>query len=160
MEIQKHSSDKYKCDYCSNDISILTKRLQEHPTSSLWIKHGQCCAACISPNEISDINKLGLKRDDNSKSPEERRPLPGNHNTNILIGLNRASKIEQTAKEKVRKTIQRSITIGRIIGSTGLAAGFIFFYYEYFTFAIICLVAGISGILLCRLGIWKKCHTG
>ncbi len=160
MEIQERSTIKYKCDFCSNDISILTKKLQEHPTSSLWMKHGQCCAACISPKEITGIDKLGLMKDNNSRSSERRKSLPGSHNTNILIGLSRASRIELTAKEKVRKKIQRSITVGRIIGSTGLAAGFIFFYYEYFTIAIICLVLCISGIVLCRLGIWKRCRTG
>ena len=152
-------SISYKCDFCNEDISMLTKKLQQHPTSQLWLKHGQCCAACTAATEnITGIKKEVITRQDQNKSSLKSIVQSGDHNTNIIHALTRASEIEEEAGFKIRKRVQRLITTGKTIGSIGLAAGFIFFYYEYFTVALIGLITFIGGIILCRLGVWKKCR--
>jgi len=160
MEMKNSSSISYKCDFCNEGISMLTKKLQQHPTSQLWLKHGQCCAVCTAATKnITGIKKEVITRQDHNKSSRESISKSGDHNTNIILALNRASEIEEEAEFKIRRRAQRSITTGKTIASIGLAAGFIFFYYEYFTVALIGLITFIGGIVLCRLGVWKKCRT-
>ncbi|MDT8402712.1 MAG: hypothetical protein RQ743_13550, partial [Bacteroidales bacterium] len=79
MEIKQNSPEKYKCEYCNNDISILTKKLQQHHTSNLWMKHGQCSAACVAPKDITGLDRDSLQQYINYDSRENGKSLPGNH---------------------------------------------------------------------------------
>lgn len=153
------SSKKYTCDYCNNDISLLTIKLQQHSTSQLWLKHGQCCAACTTTKDITGIHKEVTVREDHDKSYLKRISRNGDHNTNIFFALTRAAKIEDASKLKSKKWAQRLITTGKIIASVGLAACLIFLYYEFFIIALIGLIVCITGIVTCRLGVWGKCRT-
>jgi len=138
---------------------MLTKKLQQHPTSQLWLKHGQCCAACTAPQNITGIAKNEILRTDYDKSYPDKKAKSGNHNTNIILALSKASQIEEEAEFKIKRRAQRSLTSGKIIASVSLAASFLFFYYEHFYLALIGFIICIGGIVQCRLGVWKKCRT-
>ncbi|MBN1388918.1 MAG: hypothetical protein JW965_10755 [Bacteroidales bacterium] len=158
MEMNDSFTKIYKCDYCNNGISLLIKKLQEHPTSNIWLRYGRCCAACIATEEIKGIDKELLNGEDPNKSSHENVFKSGDHNTNILYSLTRAVEIEDETRLKNRKKATRAITAGNIVTSVSLLAGLIFFYYEYFTFALVALIIVIAGIVLCRLGVVKKCR--
>lgn len=159
MEIKQNSPENYKCEYCNNEISILTKKLQQHHTSNLWMKHGQCCAACVAPKDITGLDRDSLQQYINYDSHEIGKSLPGNHYTNIARGLERASVIEEQHEIKIKKLAQRYIAAGKIIAISCLAAAFIFFYYELFTLALASSAFCIAGIFLGKLGVCKKCRT-
>lgn len=157
--MKEYSAEKYKCEYCNNDISLLTLKLQQHPTSQLWLRHGQCCAACKSAGEIEGVNNkesVAVLGHDKSFNDNGLQPEVSN---NILINAP-ASKgdIEDEAKLNMRKRARRTIKAGNIIASISLVACFLFFYYEYFFLSIASLIIAIAGIVLCRLAIWKKCR--
>lgn len=154
---EQDSTNKYQCDYCDQYISILTKRLQQHSTSDYWQKHGQCCAACAATGEVRGINNARLTPEPrHGKSSRGNVLWSGNHNNNIILALARAAEIEEKTEQKIRKQSQITITSGKIIIAFGLAGGFIFFYYEYFTIAIIGIIISIAGLVLYRLGVWNK----
>jgi len=156
METNVDSQNKYTCHICSKDINVLTKKLQEHPTSGIWVRHGQCCATCVAPEDIT-----GLHDDVMIKSEYREAGMPGNKlngdpHTNILSGLERAVEIEEMNAQKIDRRTKRTVTAGRIIVVSGLAAGFLFFYYELFILALICLVICIAGIMVYRMGTVKQ----
>lgn len=156
MEKDVDYQKKYTCHICSKDINVLTKKLQEHPTSGIWARHGQCCAACVGPEDIT-----GLHNDMMVKSEYREEDLSGNkHNgnphTNILSGLERAVEIEELNAQKTDRRAKRTVSAGRIIVASSLVAGFLFFYYEFFMFALICLVICITGIIVYRMGTLKQ----
>lgn len=73
--------------------------------------------------------------------------------TNILSGLERAVEIEDSRAQKIDRCARRTITTGRIIIASSLTAGFLFFYYEYFIAALVCVAACIGGLIVYRLGV-------
>ncbi len=157
--MKEYSAENYKCEYCNNDISLLTLKLQQHPTSQLWLRHGQCCAACKSAGELEGVNNkesvavLGRDKsfNDNGIQPED--------SYNIIINTPASDgDIEDEAKLNMRKRAGRTIKAGNIIASISLVACFLFFYNEYFFLSIASLIIAIAGIVLCRLAIWKKCR--
>ncbi len=157
--MKENSAEKYKCDYCDSDISLLTKKLQQHPTSHLWIRHGQCCAACKSVGEINGINNIrSIAVQDFDKSPNDNGMQSGDYNGNKTHSLAREAEIEDEVRLNIRKQARRTIRAGNIIASVSLVAAFLFFYYEYFHLAIAALIMAIAGVVLCRLGVWKKCR--
>ena len=145
---------------------MLTRKLQQHPSSHLWLRHGQCCAACTATGDITglemelmideDLKKLSQNGDDLNNSSHENVFLSGNHNTNILYALTRASEIEEGTQLESRRRARRAIRAGNTVATVSIATGFIFFYYEYFVFALVGLIIGVAGIVLCRLAVWKK----
>lgn len=158
MEVQQNSPEIYKCEYCNNNISILTKKLQQHYTSNLWMKHGQCCAACIAPRDITGIDRSLLSPQINNNSKGQGNKLPGDHNTNIAMGFQKVSEIEEEHRMKVNENARRYMTAGNIIIFASLLTGFVFVYYEFFILAVVCSFLCLGGIFLCRLGVWKKCR--
>lgn len=164
MEIRGDSQEIYTCHICNKDISGLTKKLQQHPTSRIWIRHGQCCAACISPEDITsmldaDITSMHVAADINSEYREAgvlKNRQNGDPHTNIMSGLERAVEIEELKEEKLNRRAKRTVTAGRIIVASSLAGGFLFFYYESFILALICLIICITGIIVYRMGTLKQ----
>lgn len=156
MELNVRSEEKYTCKFCNDDISALTKKLQQHPTARLWMKHGQCSAACTSATDINRTYSLVTSREANNRPSPEKKMKRGNHNTNIIHGLTRAAVIEDTTENKNERRAARTITAGKIIALSSLAAALIFFYYEFFALALGGLILGAGGLALYRLGVWKK----
>jgi len=157
--MKEYSAEKYKCEYCAKDISVLTKKLQQHPTSQLWLRHGQCCAACKSAESIKGINNkesivvLGLE-----KSSDNNRLQSEDPNTNLIYTPASDADNEDEAILNMRKRARITIRAGNIIASVSLVACFLFFYYEYFYLSIASLIVAIAGIILCRFAVWKKCR--
>ena len=158
MELNVRSEERYTCEFCNDDIPALTKKLQQHPTARLWMKHGQCCAACTSASDINGTYRLISSREFNNSPSPERKGKRGNHNTNIILGLTRAAVIEDATEEKNKRRAERTITAGKIIALSSLAAALIFFYYEFFALALGALILSTGGIALYRLGLCKKCR--
>lgn len=134
-----NSSDKHICIYCNNSIPSLTYKLQQHTSSSLWLKYGQCCAACISKGNIEAANELEVSS--NVMKPSNNKSLvkKGNHRTNILLALSRVSGLEEMSRTRVLIKANRIIFTGKIIFASGITAGFIFIYYELFVLSLIFL---------------------
>lgn len=156
METSVDSQKKYTCHICSKDIDVLTKKLQEHPTSGIWVRHGQCCAACVAPEDITGLHNDVMANSEYREEVTSGNKHNGDPHTNILSGLERAVEIEELNSQKIDRCAKRTVTAGRIIVVSGLAAGFLFFYYELFIFAIICLVICITGIIIYRKGKMKQ----
>ena len=157
--MKEYSAEKFKCEYCDSDISLLTKKLQQHPTSQLWLRHGQCCAACKSARETNGINNKELiSIQDFDKIFNNNALKPEDHNTNLIHTLTRDSEIEDEAKLNMRIWARKMIRAGNIIATLSLVASFLLFYNEYFYQAIAALIVAVLGIVICRLGVWKKCR--
>jgi len=154
----KNPQANHVCDHCNKDITSLTYKLQQHSSSHIWLKHGQCCAACVSSQDIrNNMDEQDLIIEDR-KPYEEKIRETGNYRTNIFLALSRAADMEDNAGTKSKGKAKRFITTGKIIGATGISAGFVFLYYELFILSIIFFIVGIAGIILCRLGVWKQCR--
>lgn len=152
----ENSSDNHICNHCNNSIPPLTYKLQQHSTSSLWMKHGQCCAACISPNDIEAVNKQAVLDNQEEKSYTEAAVKEGARRTNILLALSLAYDLEKKSGEKRLKRASRIIVAGRLIVATGIFASLLFLFYEMFTLSLISSFLGVVGIFICKLGRWKK----
>jgi hypothetical protein len=159
MEMDENSNAKHKCDICSKEITVLTKKLQEHSTAGLWVRHGQCCAACVAPEDITGMYDNGTLKSENQVEHLHANIQDHDPHTNILSGLERAVELEELRAQKTNRCAGRTVTAGRAIVASSLLAGFLFFYYEYFIIALICLTVCIGGLIVCRLGILKQCRT-
>jgi len=112
--MKEYSAEKFKCEYCDSDISLLTKKLQQHPTSQLWLRHGQCCAACKSARETNGINNKELiSIQDFDKIFNNNALKPEDHNTNLIHTLTRDSEIEDEAKLNMKPAIFDIVSIFR-----------------------------------------------
>lgn len=152
----ENSSDYHLCNYCNNTISPLTHKLQQHTTSSLWLKHGQCCAACISPHDIKVVNEPLVIIEEDGKTYNETVVKKGTHRTNILFALSKASRLEETSLANSLNRANRIIMAGRLIGASGIAAGVLFLFYGMSTLSVIFSLLGVAGIGICKFGMWKK----
>ncbi|HCC70908.1 MAG TPA: hypothetical protein DEQ09_07150 [Bacteroidales bacterium] len=149
--------ERYTCEHCNNEISDLTRKLQKHQTSSLWMKHGQCCVACIAPNDIKFIdNNITYEKKRNKPLKEGKKN--GNRRDNMIFARDGVSVMEEEARFRIMRQADKSISTGKIIGGTGAAAGLIFLYYEIYIIALAGLLLAIAGIITCRMGVWKKCR--
>lgn len=151
-----NSSDNHICNYCNNTIPPLTHKLQQHTTSSLWLKHGQCCAACIAPHDIKVVNEPIVIIDEDGKLNNEITLKKGTHRTNILLALSRVSHLEKMSAVKMLKRANRIILTGRLIGASGIAGALLFLYYEVFILSALFSFLGVVGIVICKIGVWKK----
>ncbi len=152
----ENSSDNHICNYCNNAIPPLTHRLQQHTTSSLWLKHGQCCAACIAPYDIKAVDGQIVIIKEDGKSYNETTVQKGTHRTNILLAFSRVTHLEKVSARKRLKKANRIIMAGRLTGASGIAAGLLFLFYEMFTVSAIFSLMGVAGIGICKLGVWQK----
>lgn len=152
----ENSSDNHICNYCNNSIPPLTYKLQQHTTSSLWVKHGQCCASCTAPPDTELVNKLEVLNDKEKVSHDETIAEEGNHRTNILLALLRAYDMEEQSGVKSLKRANRIIIAGRIVGAGGIAAALLLLFYEMFALSALLSFLGVAGILVCQFGMWKK----
>ncbi|MEE4214355.1 MAG: hypothetical protein V2I34_04765 [Bacteroidales bacterium] len=159
MEINVDSQKKYTCHICSKDINVLTKKLQEHPTSGIWVRHGQCCAACVAPEDITGLHDDVMVKSEYRQEGTSGNKHNGDPHTNILSGLERAVEIEELKTQNNERRAKRTATAGRITVVSSLAAGFLFFYYELFILALICLIICITGIIVYRKGTVKQFRT-
>ncbi len=152
----ENDSDNHICNYCDNTISPLTHKLQQHTTSSLWLKHGQCCAACISPHDIKAVNEQVVIIKEDGKKYNIRAVKKGTHRTNILLALTRAYDLEEKSVANRLKRANRIILAGRLTGASGIATGVLFLFYGMFTLSVIFSFVGLVGIGVCKLSMWKK----
>ncbi len=118
-----NSSDDHICTYCNNNIPSLTYRLQQHTTSSLWLRHGQCCAACISPHDVKAVNGQIVIIKEDEKLNNETDVKKRTHRTNILLAFSRAYDLEEKSVANSLKRANRIILAGRLTGASGIAAG-------------------------------------
>ncbi|MDZ7737510.1 MAG: hypothetical protein U5K32_00260 [Bacteroidales bacterium] len=152
----ENPADNHICKHCNNNIPSLTYRLQQHPTSSLWLKHGKCSAACISPNDIKAVITLEDLNGTEKISHSETVVKKGNYRTNILLALSRANDLEEKSVVNRLKKANRIIMAGRLIGATGISAALLLLFYEMFILSVIFSFLGVVGILICKYGMWKK----
>ena len=152
----ENSSDNHICNYCNNSIPPLTYKLQQHTTSSLWLKHGQCCAACVSPHDIKAVNEQVVIIKEDGKSYNETAVKKRTHRTNILLALSRAYDLEEKSGVNRLKRANRIIMAGRLTGATGIPAGVLFLFYGMFTLSAIFSFLGVVGIVICKFGMWKR----
>lgn len=143
------------CDHCNKDINSLTYKLQQHPSSHVWLKHGQCCAACVATGDIRVANNDKEFIVEKRIPYDERIREEGSHRKNVLLAFSRAAELEDKTGAKLRRKTQNSITAGKVIGAAGFAAGLIFTYFEMFFLAGGSILFGIAVIVICRLGICK-----
>ncbi len=120
------------------------------------MKHGQCCAACISPNDIEAFNEQVVLDNEEEKPYTEAAVKEEARRTNILLALSLANNLEKKSGEKSLKRASRIIVAGRLIVATGIFAALLFLFYEMFTLSLISSFLGVVGIFLCKLGMWKK----
>jgi hypothetical protein len=159
MNEVKDSYKLYKCETCGNQISGITKMQQGKPSSLIWSRYGLCSPGCLAPESTR------LKKED---LIVKNVPVPDNGN-NSISHLNRfenqPDKIspgyvtDHKINIKKKHPWQKFIASGKLIGGLAFLTGLFFYYTEFIEGALICLGFGIIGIVLCRIGVWKKCRV-
>ena len=159
MNQVKDSYKLYKCETCGNQISGSTKTQQEKPSSIIWARYGLCSAGCLAPDP--NLRKENLIINNGPPGPDN-----GNNGISQLNGFNKQSNDISPGKVadheiniSKKHAWQKIITSGKVIGGLAFLAGLIFYYAEFIVGALICLGFGIIGIILCRIGVWKKCRV-
>ncbi len=148
----------YKCETCGNKITGITKNQQSDPSSAIWARYGLCSAGCMAHTSI-------LRKD----KKIEQQIHTDNSNINIGTAQERRFDDQSSGERSKQRTIlelkdkkiltwQRMISRGKILGGIGLTAGIILYYNEIVYGALACLVLVVVGIVLCRIGVWKKCR--
>lgn len=147
----------YKCEICGNQISGITKIQQSKPSSLLWTRYGLCSPGCLAPEAKLRKGDIIQKQEVGTDS--------GN------INLTQVSRFENQFNDVSAKVSDvdimvnkkniwhRVIACGKITGGIAFATGLFFYYTEFVMGALICLAFGILSIVLCRIGVWKKCRV-
>lgn len=140
-----------KCDYCSEDIPLLTKKLQQHPSSMLWMRHGKCSVSCSAKNNLPDktftqeiiSGSLFLQT---MKDTGDTRPAGDSLNS-------RSEEERQSSLMRKRRCVKRTVTGGTTATVLGMGAGLIFLYYSHVMLVIAAITISATGIILLFLGL-------
>ena len=148
MELTDSYAKKYKCDYCSNEISVLTLKLQNDPSSDKWRKHGLCSASCSGHYHTPEAYSV---------QPGEAG-IPAEEITSDFDSSAFANEEFHNMSRRIESS-KRLIISGKYIAAAGVLTSFILFYSDHEIWAISGLTIVLIGIFLCRLGVWKKCRV-
>lgn len=151
-------STKLKCEVCKNEISVLTLKLQQHPSSERWLRYGQCSASCSAPYILSDGNKI-ISPEETVYSNRSSKHEEHGHHSDILLGLSRGAALERHAVFNKKKKAQWLISNGKITASTGLALAVIFLFFGHYYLALAGILLFVTGIVMNRMGACKRCRT-
>ena len=140
------------CQYCNENISPITEKLQSNPSALRWEKYGLCCVSCTAPNSL--INR----RIDAYKSFNSVKETIIDDKLTIYIdsrdkSTNISKKDRQKSLSKITSAKWMVIT-GNAIVTIGIIASLALTYLDYLTIAWLGLLPVLSGVLLCRRGAW------
>lgn len=158
MSTKNNPYTMYKCETCGNKITGITKNLQSEPTSLIWARYGLCSAGCMAhPSTLRKEKKmeqqLHADNSNNNISAAQERRFDDQSTENVSW-----KSTEPELKDKKILPWQRMMSKGKILGGIGLTTGIILYYNEIVYGALACLILIIVGIVLCRIGVWKKCR--
>ena len=152
------TSNMSSCDICGKEVSKIVLHQQSRPSAKKWADYGLCSVGCAEPvrfiKNSGELKKLSISREefyDVSLLQIQRLDL---QDYGIGIRKLKHSKLHR----KTLKTCERIILIGKVLAIVSLIIGLSFFYYEFFIGALISLIFILSGIIVCRLGVWEKCR--
>ena len=159
MEFIDSSSPKSKCDFCNEEVSLLTKKLQKSPTAHRLEKFGLCSVSCTSHiSRPADNDKETL----NENSFYANRDRNADYQLgNIKYFYDSGSKGHIAIRTDITKIEvgQRMIIIGKVLSAAGIIGAIILFYNDHAVLALSGLITLLIGVMVCRLGVWKKCRA-
>jgi len=140
-----------KCDYCNEDIPLLTKKLQQHPSSMLWMRHGKCSVSCSAKNNLPG---KAFKQEIVSGSLL-LRPVKdaGDTGSGENFLNSKSGSAGQSSLMRKRHCVKKTKTGGTTATIMGLGAGLIFLYYGHITLVIAAISISAAGIILLFLGL-------
>ena len=159
MALKKELGNMCTCDICGNEISKITQTQQTRSSAQKWSKYGLCSVACSSKTDV--LRKL--TESDSIKNPRNKfygksfLQIKRFANQDYRAGVSTVKNYEFS--KKVNKYCDLIIFIGKLIAIISLFVGFYLFYSESFVGALISLIPIVTGIILYRLGVWRKCKT-
>ncbi len=158
MKVPVNSSAKLKCEVCNNEISVLTLKLQQHPSSVRWLRHGQCSASCSAPYVLKEVNRI-INPEEAVYSYRRSKHEKNGYHSDILLGLARGAALERYNVDNEMRKAQRLISTGAITATTGLLVAVIFFLFGYYYLVFAGLLLFVTGIVVNRMGACKRCRA-
>ena len=147
------SNNTSRCNFCDKEVSTITTSLQNRPSSERWRKFGKCCASCDSDSLIEfDSNLDGYVVEAAAK---QNGAYSYSQNNRKHITYYPESDSSEVKKNQLIKKARRLIKSGKIIGASGAFLFIFLIYVEYALFAFGGLIVLLTGILLCRIGVFR-----
>ncbi len=159
MNQYKNLPRLYKCESCGNEISGITKLEQSNPSSKIWARYGLCSAGCMAHTPTLRVEEIreNLKSVESANYIADRKQIRG-FDSQVTNEKSITGTSSGFRKNKIL-TWQRCITRGKLLAGIGLTAGIILYYNEIVYGAMAFLILVVIGIVLCRIGVWKKCRV-
>lgn len=144
------------CSICSEEVSVLTQKLQQSNNAKRWKKFGKCCVTCDSPEYYKHRRRSLYREYLTYRNETLPQTLDSERSSENAIRSEIGISTDKSSKRVNLKVYGRLIAAGKFLGTLGVLTGISFFYIESFILLIIAAVLILVGIVLCRFCVWKK----